>query len=119
MKTLNIGGSMAASQVSLGCMRMGGLDEYRVDAIMDAALECGINYFDPKRSWGLQPGRQYNRGNYYDTGASFLEDIRSHRNGACGRRIDIRPLMEHLQSGSWRNREKAQEWLEEHADLWR
>jgi predicted oxidoreductase len=52
MKTLNIGGSMAASQVSLGCMRMGGLDEYRVDAIMDAALECGINYFDHADIYG-------------------------------------------------------------------
>ena len=45
MKMLNIG-DMAASAVSLGCMRMGGLDEKRVDAIMDTALSCGINYFD-------------------------------------------------------------------------
>ena len=80
---------------------------------------CGIDYFDPKRSWGLQPGGPRNKGNYYDTGASFLEDIRSHKNGACGRRIDIRPLIIHLASGSWRNREKAKAWLEEHADLWR
>ena len=80
---------------------------------------CGIDYFDPKRSWGLQPGGPRNKGNYYDTGASFLEDIRSHKNGACGRRIDIRLLMIHLASGSWRNREKAKAWIEEHADLWR
>ena len=80
---------------------------------------CGIDYFDSKRSWGLQPGAQRNRGNYYDTGASFLEDIRSHRNGACGKRIDIRPLMEHLQSGSWRNKDKAMTWLEQHSDLWK
>ena len=79
---------------------------------------CGVRYFDPKRAWGLQPGGRNNRGNYYDTGASFLEDIRSHRNGACGKRIDIRPLMVHLASGSWRNKDKAKAWLEQHKDLW-
>ena len=52
MKMLNLGGSMAATSVSLGCMRMGGLDEKRVDAIMDAALECGINYFDHADIYG-------------------------------------------------------------------
>ena len=56
--------------------------------------------------------------NWYDTGCSFYDDLHNHKNGARGRRIDIRPLMEHLQSGSWRNRDKAQAWLEEHKDLW-
>ena len=52
MKTLNIGGSMAASQVSLGCMRMGGIGEERVDAVVDTALECGINFFDHADIYG-------------------------------------------------------------------
>jgi hypothetical protein len=61
------------------------------------------------------------QGSWYDTGASFLEDVRSHSNGAHGKRIDIRPLMEHLKSGSWRNGDiKLQaEWLKKFEDLWR
>ena len=46
MKEIKIGGEISASAVSLGCMRMGGLDEKRVDQIMEAALENGINFFD-------------------------------------------------------------------------
>ncbi|MBE6652542.1 MAG: aldo/keto reductase family oxidoreductase [Ruminococcaceae bacterium] len=55
MKTLQIGGIMAASAVSLGCMRMDEFDmrdEARVDAIMDAALGNGINYFDHADIYG-------------------------------------------------------------------
>ena len=46
MKNIEIGGKFTASSISLGCMRMGGLDEKRVDAIMDTAIECGVNFFD-------------------------------------------------------------------------
>ncbi len=77
--------------------------------------ECGINYWDPKRSWMLHGNT---KASWYDTGASFLEDIKSHKNGAHGKRINIKPLMEHLKSGSWRNESKAQSWLEQHKDLW-
>jgi len=52
MKYLNIGTSAHASAVSLGCMRMAGLDEKRVDAIMDCALENGINFFDHADIYG-------------------------------------------------------------------
>lgn len=52
MKKITIGGSMTASAISLGCMRMAGLDEKRVDAIMDTALENGINYFDHADIYG-------------------------------------------------------------------
>ena len=41
-----------ASAVSLGCMRMASLDEKRVDAIMDAALGNGINFFDHADIYG-------------------------------------------------------------------
>jgi len=51
MRTLNIG-NMKASAISLGCMRMAKLDEKRVDAIMEAALENGINYFDHADIYG-------------------------------------------------------------------
>ena len=52
MKYITIGESMNASAVSLGCMRMAKLDETSVDAIMDTALECGINYFDHADIYG-------------------------------------------------------------------
>ncbi len=51
MKKINIG-DMSASAVSLGCMRMNGLDEKSVDAIMEAALNNGINYFDHADIYG-------------------------------------------------------------------
>lgn len=46
MKNILIGGKIEASAVSLGCMRMGVLEEKRVDEIMASALENGINFFD-------------------------------------------------------------------------
>ena len=76
---------------------------------------CGISYWDPKRSWQLH-GRT--RQSWYDTGASFLEDVKTHKRGARGRRIDIRPLMEHLKSGSWRNEHNAKAWLYQNRHLW-
>ena len=52
MKTITIAGGMSASAISLGCMRMAKIDEKSVDAIMDAALENGINYFDHADIYG-------------------------------------------------------------------
>ena len=51
MKNVKIG-NILASAVSLGCMRMASLDEKRVDAIMNKALECGINFFDHADIYG-------------------------------------------------------------------
>ena len=52
MKKVTIGGKISASAVSLGCMRMAKLDERGVDAIIDTALEYGINYFDHADIYG-------------------------------------------------------------------
>ncbi len=52
MKNIIIGEKMSASAVSLGCMRMATLDEKRVDAIVDCAIENGINYFDHADIYG-------------------------------------------------------------------
>lgn len=52
MKHITIDGSMIASAISLGCMRMANLNEKDVDAIMDAALEYGINFFDHADIYG-------------------------------------------------------------------
>lgn len=83
-------------------------------------INGGARYFDPERTWGLLAGGRKNRNNWYDTGAAFLEDIKTKKPQCHGKRIDIRPLMEHLQSGSWMHSDlKLQaEWLQKHADLW-
>ena len=83
--------------------------------------ERGGRFFDGARCWALSAGGRDNRANWYDTGASLLEDIRSHKNGLCGIRVDIRPLMLHYGAGSWRNNDLAMQmaWLEEHAALWK
>ena len=82
--------------------------------------ECGLKYFDPEKAWMLFEGEKENRNNWYDTGAAFLEQIRAHKNGARGLRIDIRPLMLHLKSASWRNNDlyTAIEWLMANRQLW-
>ena len=52
MKNIKIGGEFSASAISLGCMRMGGLDKVQVDTVMEAALENGINFFDHADIYG-------------------------------------------------------------------
>lgn len=52
MKNIIIGNKLNTSAVALGCMRMASLDEKRVDAIMDTALECGVNFFDHADIYG-------------------------------------------------------------------
>lgn len=51
MKNVKIG-NMNASAVSLGCMRMAGLEEKQVDSIIDTAIENGINFFDHADIYG-------------------------------------------------------------------
>ena len=52
MKYIKIGSGITASAVSLGCMRMGGLEEKRVDRIINCALDNGINFFDHADIYG-------------------------------------------------------------------
>jgi len=52
MKTIKTGNKFTSSAVALGCMRMGGLDEKSVDAIIGTALENGINFFDHADIYG-------------------------------------------------------------------
>lgn len=52
MKKIKIAGMFEASAVSLGCMRMGNLDEKSVDAIIDTAIENGIDFFDHADIYG-------------------------------------------------------------------
>lgn len=52
MKSITVGGQFNASAISLGCMRMSGLNEKRVDVIIDSALENGVNFFDHADIYG-------------------------------------------------------------------
>ncbi len=52
MKNIEIGKIFSASAVALGCMRMANLDEYRIDAIMNTALENGIDFYDHADIYG-------------------------------------------------------------------
>ena len=52
MKQIKIGGIVPCSAIALGCMRMSGLDDGRVDAIIDCAIEHGINFFDHADIYG-------------------------------------------------------------------
>ena len=80
----------------------------------------GLTYFDPKRAWMIHSSDLQDKRNWYDTGASFYEDIHNHKNGAHGKRIDIRPLMEHYKRGSWWGNCKGDhlKWLQRHKKLW-
>jgi hypothetical protein len=80
----------------------------------------GARYYDPERCWMLYHEEEDKR-NWYDTGASFLEDIRTLKPQCHGKAIDIRPLMLHYQKGSWERNDLAdqKEWLERNANLWR
>lgn len=79
----------------------------------------GARFFDPDRSWALHDGPN-NPKNFWDTGAAFLDDVKRLKPQCHGKRIDIRPLIEHYGSGSWHNNaiEGHLKWLEEHKDLW-
>lgn len=82
--------------------------------------EGGAVFFDPDRSWALNPGGFGNKKNGWDTGAAFLNDIKRLKPQCHGKRIDIRPLMFHFGSGSWFKNDtgRHQQWLQEHRDLW-
>ena len=83
--------------------------------------EYGLTYFDPKRAWMIHSDNLHDRANWYDTGASFYEDIHTKKNGCRGTRIDIRPLMEHYKRGSWWGNCQGdhKKWLENHKNLWK
>lgn len=83
--------------------------------------ECGVRYFNPDMTFALHKDGEQNMENWYDTGSSFLYEIRSHKNGACGKRIDIRELMYHFGSASWKNTglQGQLEWLEQNAIYWK
>lgn len=79
----------------------------------------GARFFDPERTWCMYKGIA-NRQNCWDTGAVLLHDVRTLKPQCHGKRIDIRPLIEHYGNGSWKNNNVSDHkvWLSEHRNLW-
>lgn len=83
-------------------------------------VKHGARYYDKERCWGLLP--DFNaRGNWYDTGATVLEDVMLTKPALRGHHIDLHPVIAHYGGGSWhKNDLKNQKaWLEKHAELWK
>ena len=81
----------------------------------------GARYFDPARCWALSPGGMGNLANWYDTGASLLEDIVKTKPQLVARLYrDLDHYYIHYTGGSWRQSdvENQKAWLEQHRDLW-
>lgn len=81
----------------------------------------GARYFDPTRCWALMPGGINNVNNWYDTGASLLEDIIKTKPQLVAR---LWPKLDqyyiHYTGGSWRQNdlEHQKAWLEANKTLW-
>lgn len=78
--------------------------------------KAGIHYHDPERSYGLFSDDMDDKRNWYDTGASLLEDLQ--KSDLPWREQKINGYIYHYGSGSWRNKMNYHEWLIAHQDLW-
>lgn len=72
--------------------------------------EKQIDYFDPGRSWRLN-GQQF-----YDTGASFLEDCNRH--SLPTRRINLEDYIIHFGAGSWQTDKSPETFLNKYRYLY-
>ena len=82
----------------------------------------GARFYDPERCWCMN-GDPSNRLNWYDTGAAFLEDIKTKKPQCHGKVLSREiyvSMFEHYQKASWEKTDlnKQQAWLIQHADLW-
>lgn len=84
-------------------------------------VKNGAKYFDPARCWSLSPGGMNNPNNWYDTGASLLEDIIKTKPELVARLYrDLDHYYIHYTGGSWRQSdvENQKAWLEANKALW-
>ena len=88
--------------------------------------EAGVQYYDPNRCWMLK-GDRNDRNNWYDTGASFIEDIKRNKPRSRGIKLSrdfFLSMIEHLGAGSWKDDSRrdgmttATEWLLKNRQLW-
>lgn len=84
-------------------------------------VKNGARYYDPERCWALQPGGMNNPNNWYDTGATLLEDIIKTKPQLTAR---LYPNLDHhfihYTGGSWRQQDidNQKAWLEQNRSLW-
>jgi hypothetical protein len=84
-------------------------------------VENGARYYDPMRCWNLQPGRE-NPANWWDTGATLLDDIRKTKPALvcrCYPKLDDYYL--HYRGGSWmgNDTENQKKWLDRYAAIYK
>ena len=80
----------------------------------------GVSFFDPMRCWALQKG-EMTRGNWYDTGASLLEDVINGKPELVGWNVkELNDYFVHYHGGSWRKAdvENQKRWLQLNAKHW-
>ena len=80
----------------------------------------GARYFDPMRCWNLQPGED-NPGNWWDTGACLLDDIRNTKPWlVCRCYAGLDQYYIHYNGGSWRANDLDNQlaFVNQHRDLW-
>lgn len=83
-------------------------------------VENGARYYDPQRSWNLQPGED-NPGNWWDTGACLFDDIGKTKPQLVARLYsDLDKYYLHYTGGSWRQNDVEHQtaWLAQHRSLW-
>lgn len=83
-------------------------------------VKNGARFYDPERSWWLQPGEN-NPANWYDTGACLLEDIRNTKPALVALVYgDLSKRYTHFGSASWRKTDLWEQtrWLERNRALW-
>lgn len=73
-----------------------------------------IRYFNKNKMWAMTQIKPYCD---YDTGAWILEDVNNKK--LPFKCIDINQYIVHLKAGSWANKNKVNEWLQENEDLWK
>ena len=80
----------------------------------------GVSFFDPMRCWALQKG-EMTRGNWYDTGASLLEDVINGKPELVGWNVkELTEYYDHYHGGSWRKSDVQNQinWLNQRKALW-
>lgn len=83
--------------------------------------EHGAKFYDPERCFGLQPGGMDNKANWYDTGASLLEDITNTKPQLwCRNWQFLEDCFVHFGAASYRRADinDQQEWLNQYRYLW-
>ena len=81
----------------------------------------GVSFFDPMRCWALQKG-EITRGNWYDTGASLLEDVINGKPELVGWNVkELDSYYLHYHGGSWKKSDIGNQlkWLRQNARHWR